>query len=333
MPLGVSNSALDTARWAIGIGAFLVMISAWIVALLGWHLRRRKLANKVLQRLGLIPGEGNGSTRTLRIWHEGKEATIVVPRMPQQSGPLGRIEQMRLQAGWRTPAIALLPMAAGIGAGAFLLVFATTGRLLGGVCGLIAVLLVLWAYLRRCVNRRENLFDLQFVDAMELATRSLRAGHPLVGAFQLVSEEIGDPVGPVFGEICQQQAMGLSLEDAIHIVGSRSPSEDMHLFATSVVIQMRSGGNLADMMERLSLVIRDRIRLSRRVRILTAQTQFGKRILVALPFVLLAVLSILNPRYMDLLYSTTPGQLLLCGAGVSVLLGMWMMNRMIRLRY
>ncbi|MCE5278750.1 MAG: type II secretion system F family protein [Planctomycetaceae bacterium] len=324
--------ALDTVRWAIGVGAFLVMISAWMVALLGWYLRRRKLAGRVMQRLGLAPQDLQGPTRTLRIWHAGKEASLVVPKT-SGGGMLARLEQMRLAAGWRTPAVALLPMAAGMGAGAFLLVFATTGRLLGGACGLVAMLLVLWAYLKRCVSRRETLFDLQFVDAMELATRSLRAGHPLVGAFQLVSEEIGQPVGPVFAEICQQQAMGLSLEDAIHAVGARSTSEDMHLFATSVVIQMRSGGNLADMMERLSLVIRDRIRLSRRVRILTAQTQFGKRILVALPFVLLAVLSILNPKYMDLLYSTTPGQLLLAGAGVSVLMGMWMMNRMIRLRY
>jgi len=186
---------------------------------------------------------------------------------------------------------------------------------------------------RSCISKRTELFDQQFIDALDLACRSLRAGHPLVGALQLVAEEIGDPVGSIFDSICQQQTMGLSLEMAIHAAGKASSNEDMKLFAASLAMQMRSGGNLAHMMERLATVIRDRMRLNRRVRILTAQTQFGKRILIALPFVLMVVLSILNPKYIDPLFSTSTGQIMLSCGGISVLLGMWVMNRMAVLKY
>ena len=145
--------------------------------------------------------------------------------------------------------------------------------------------------------------------------------------------EIAAPVGALFGEICQQQALGVSIEHAIRDAAERSTSEDMRLLATSVAIQSRSGGNLVDMIERLAFVIRDRKRLNRRVRVLTAQTQLGKRILAGLPFVLFALLTVLNPDYMTPLYSTAMGRMLLAGAAVSVLIGIYVMNRMAVLRF
>ena len=137
----------------------------------------------------------------------------------------------------------------------------------------------------------------------------------------------------VFREICEQQDLGISLEEALRRAGEAYGSADMKLFSTTVIIQMRSGGNLADMMERVSSVIRDRMRLSRRIRTLTAQTQFSKWILVALPVVMFAVLNIISPKYMTRFYTTTDGQWMLATAASSVLLGTWAMNRLARLRY
>jgi tight adherence protein B len=107
----------------------------------------------------------------------------------------------------------------------------------------------------------------------------------------------------------------------------------MKLFATSVIIQVRSGGNLADMMYRLADVIRDRMRLKRRVRVLTAQTQLSKRVLLALPFLLFGALNLLNPTYMMPLYTTAMGRMLLIIAGTGLILGAWMMNRLSVLKY
>ena len=163
--------------------------------------------------------------------------------------------------------------------------------------------------------------------------RSLRVGHPLPGAVEMIAEELEPPVSTIFSEICQQQALGMTLEESLRKVAVNSTSSDMRLFATAVAIQLRTGGNLADMMERLATVMRQRMRLARRVRVLTMQTQFSKRILIALPIVMFGILSLTNPKYMSKLYATEYGQIALGLAAAMMLLGTWMMNRMATLEY
>jgi tight adherence protein B len=177
------------------------------------------------------------------------------------------------------------------------------------------------------------LFERQLVDALGIAARALRAGHPLVGAFQLVAEEIGEPLGGIFSRICQEQSLGLDLKDSIHKVTKTTRNSELKLFATAVSIQFESGGNLADLMDSLADVIRARMRLNRRVRVITAQTQFSKVILISLPFVLFVMLNIISPQYMQLFYTTTAGKYLLGIAVASVLLGSWVMHRLSILRY
>jgi len=154
---------------------------------------------------------------------------------------------------------------------------------------------------------------------MELAARSLRVGHPLIASFQLIADEIPAPVGELFGEVCQQQTLGVAMDEALRSASESVDSADLRLLATSVVIQLRTGGNLADMMQRLSNIIRERNRLTRRVRVLTAQTQFSKRVLLALPFLVFISMNVINPTYMQPLYSTFGGQLILGCATVGML--------------
>jgi tight adherence protein B len=195
------------------------------------------------------------------------------------------------------------------------------------------VVLGFWTYLNQRIAKRSALFERQFADSLELAARSLRVGHPLVGALLLISEEFDAPVGPLFGGICQQQALGRPLDEALRMAASQHSSDDLKLFTTAVIIQLRSGGSLADMMERLAAVIRERIRLSRRVRVLTAQTQFSKRILQGLPPFVFVLINYINPEYMRPLYQTDNGRKVLGVAIVCLLLGSWLMNRLSVIRY
>jgi tight adherence protein B len=324
---------IEGMRLVMALAAFGLVMGIWLGVIIIWRLRQAKHSDRVQERLGLLENLTDQGMRVLRLWHGAKETTIRVPGIPSRGGPLKQLDHLCNEAGWNVPAALLLPPVFATAGMIFIVLVGFTGHMLAGMAGFVTTLLFAWAYLKQRICKRVERFDQQFTDALDLAHRSLRAGHPLVGALHLVAEEIGEPVGPVFESICMQQTMGLSLEDAIQAVGNASSNEDMKLFAASLSMQMRSGGNLAHMMERLSSVIRDRIRLNRRVRILTAQTQLGKRILIALPFVLLVVLSVLNPKYIDPLFSTGTGQTLLCGGGVSILLGMWMMNRMAVLKY
>jgi tight adherence protein B len=171
------------------------------------------------------------------------------------------------------------------------------------------------------------------VDALGISARALRAGLPLMGSFQLISEEIDDPIGSIFFQICHEQLLGLDMKDSIRKVAKTVPSAELKLFATSVAIQLQSGGNLAELMDSLASVIRARMRLNRRVRVLTAQTQMSKRILIALPILLFLLLNLLSPEYMEMFYTTTPGKYMLIAMASTVLFGAWVMNRLAVLRF
>ena len=125
----------------------------------------------------------------------------------------------------------------------------------------------------------------------------------------------------------------MKLEDALRRVAARTSSSDLRLFVTSVVVHLRSGGQLADMMDRLSSVIRDRMKLNRRARVLMAQTNMSKQILLSLPIILFVILNLLNPAYMEPLYSTSTGRMLLAIAGAQMIIGVWLMNRLAVIRY
>ncbi len=308
---------------------FGLVLTLWLIGVYLWATRRSERLQRIQGRLGL--GEDSAETRTLRLWKDGHEVTT---RVPDVVSPLFfRLECLCKQAGWRSPLATVFFSLSGTAALVFVVTLVLTGSYLAGLAAAFVPIAIVWISLKRRISRRLVQFERQFIDALELSSRSLRAGHPLVGSFRLISEEIPSPVGTVFAEICQRQVMGTSLEKAIQRGAELSGSADMQLFSTSVVIQLRSGGNLADMMDRLAFVIRDRLRLNRRVRVLTAQTQLSKRILLGLPFVLFAALNLLNPKYMAPLYSTQNGQMILAVAGCGVLLGAWIMNRLSILRY
>ncbi len=314
------------------VSSFLFVFLLWCAAIWTWWLRRTIRAQRLNTRLGLAE-TGAGAARELRLWSQGEEFTTVVPTVAGKAALRKRLEIWRSQARFEAPLTSLLLGALAIVLGAFLITYVLTGSLLGGAGAGVLFAMIVWAYASQKAQKGITLFETQFVDALNLASRSLRAGHPLTGAFQLASEEIAEPVGTIFREVCQQQELGLSIEDSLRRAAELRSSTDLKLFSTSVIIQLESGGNLADMMDRLTSVIRDRLRLNRHARVLTAQTQLSKRILVALPFFLFMVLNLLNPGYLEPLYKTTEGSYLISFGAVSLILGMWIMNRMVILKY
>lgn len=314
----------------IGV-VFILVMALWMGGVLIWAYRKNAQQAMLLRRLGVLAEQG-GQAKLLRLWHEGKEVATLVPA-GQRQGLWSGVEQVYKKSGWKMPLVSLILAVAGVDIALFLAGWIISSNPVLGFALPAAADVIVWVLVKQAAGRRDALFEQQLVDALDLACRSLRAGHPLVGAFRLVGEEVAEPVGTVFNEICQQQALGRGLDEAISMAGDSSGNNDMRIFSTSVAIQIRSGGNLADMMERLAAVIRDRMRLSRRVRVLTAQTQLSKKILLALPVVLFVGLNIINRGYMAPLYATTPGRLMLLGAILGMLLGAWMMNRLAVLRY
>ena len=316
----------------LGLSTFLLVLSLWIGAVLVWSSRKASKVGRVRRRLG-IESSHPGAERTLHLWLDGQQVSTKVRGRSTNLSFLAKLEIFFAKAGFELSGGQALVFLLGIIAICTVFTAAITKNLVLGIGVSIAVLVIFRIVMLARIGRRESLFEEQLMDAMELASRSLRAGHPLMGAFQLLSEEMAPPVRTVFADICQQHGMGADLEGVLRDAGDDSASEDMKLFATSVAIQVRTGGNLADLMERLAAVIRDRMRLNRRVRVLTAQTQLSKRVLIALPFALFIMLNVINPKYMSQFYITVAGQVML-GIGVFLLaLGAWLMNRLADLKY
>lgn len=310
---------------------FGLVFSVWCICIFLWLGQYISRLHSVQKRLGLAKKETDES-QTLRLWRqtrqEAGEAGLVI-RLTWAE----RMERLRQATGWHAPVQTVILGVAGATVMAFVVAYLLGfgPMLAAGVSATIVV--VFWAYTKSCISKYSALFEQQLVDALGISARALRAGLPLMGSFQLISEEIDDPIGSIFFQICHEQLLGLDMKDSIRKVAKTVPSAELKLFATSVAIQLQSGGNLADLMDSLASVIRARMRLNRRVRVLTAQTQFSKRILIAMPILLFLLLNIISPEYMQTFYTTTAGRYMLTAMISIVLFGAWIMNRMAVLRF
>lgn len=313
------------------MAVFGLVFSIWCICVFLWFGKYLSRLQSVQKRLGIVEKETDES-HTLRLWRE-RQKEIASESEVEKLTLQERLERLRGAAGWHAPAQIVILGVVGAAILSFVVTYLLGGGIMLGFSISIMIVIVFWSYMRRCISKREALFERQLLDGLSVAARSLRAGHPLLGAFQLISEEIKEPIGDIFSRICHEQMLGLDLSDSILKAARTSYNSELKLFATAVAIQLRSGGNLADLMDSLANVIRARMRLKRRVRVLTAATQLSKRILIALPIFLFFWLNVVNPEYMELFYTTTVGKYMIIAMVVLILLGVWVMNRIVVLRF
>jgi tight adherence protein B len=321
----------DLIHTILLVALFVLVFCGWSICVILWmvqYLRRRKLVQK---RIGIGDRDVERS-HVLQLWRD--EQWAKQEHKADRRETLGqRLERLRVNAGWKTPAPVVLLTVVGVAALAFAGIMVLGYGMWLGVAVSLAILLAFRGITRRRIAARRALFDRQFVDSLRIAARALRAGHPLVGAFQSISEEISEPIGPIFGEICQEQALGLDIQESMRRVANTTRNSDLKLFATAVNIQMSTGGNLAELMDSLAAVMRARMRLNRKVRVLTAATQLNKQTLIAIPVFLFLLLNVMSPVYMDVFYSTWAGRFMLVATIISVIMGAWVMEKLAVLRY
>lgn len=173
-------------------------------------------------------------------------------------------------------------------------------------------------------NRRLRTFEEQFPEALDLIARALKAGHAFATGLKMVADEMSEPVGPEFRKTFDEQNFGLPLKDALENLTHRVPLIDVRFFATAVLIQRETGGNLSEILENLAHVVRERFKILRQVRVYTAHGRLTGYVLLALPAVLCIALSFINPDHMNTLFRERMGQMLLMTAAVMQFIGyMW----------
>jgi tight adherence protein B len=173
-------------------------------------------------------------------------------------------------------------------------------------------------------TRRLRAFEEAFPEALDLISRALKAGHAFATGLKMVADEMSEPVGPEFRKTFDEQNFGLPLKDALENLTFRVPLLDMRFFATAVLIQRETGGNLSEILENLAHVVRERFKILRQVRVYTAHGRLTGYVLLALPAVLAIALSFINPEHMNLLFRERMGQMMLMVAiGMQFLGFLW----------
>jgi tight adherence protein B len=195
----------------------------------------------------------------------------------------------------------------------------------------VVVLLVV-VLLKQLKKRREDKFTEQLPDVMSMLSRSLRAGHAMNTAIELVGTEITDPAGELFRIAFEQQKLGLRIIDTLSNMTQRIESLDLRFFITAVSIQSDVGGNLAEVLDKLADIIRERLKIRRQVRVITAQGRMSGYVLSALPIIVFFAMNILNPGYEDPLFKDKIGQYMLISAVVLQIIGFLVIRKIINIR-
>jgi len=199
-----------------------------------------------------------------------------------------------------------------------------------GCGGAIIILPLLWVSFRR--RSRMTKLTQQLPDVFEMMSQALRAGHSLAGAIQLIYEQMPPPVATEFAQVYHEQNLGVKVEEALQSMADRVDSLDVRFFVTAVMIQRQTGGDLAEVLENISGVIRERIELAGLVRGLTAEGRLSGWVLFALPAVVFVASMYLNPKYANVLLEDPRGQIMLMIALGMQLMGIAMIRWIVNIK-
>jgi len=208
----------------------------------------------------------------------------------------------------------------------------TFNTLIGAGAGVVA-LFIPFIYVKQKRNFRLRKFEEQFPEAIDLIGRALRAGHAFTTGLAMAAEEIPRPVGDEFQMLYDRQNFGMPLPDALKAFADRIPLLDARFFVTAVLTQRETGGNLGEVLDNLATVIRDRFRVKRQVRVLTAHGRITGWILAGMPPVLAAVMMVVSPEHMKMLINDPLGVQMIIGALVLQVTGTLIIRKLVDIPY
>lgn len=189
-----------------------------------------------------------------------------------------------------------------------------------------------YLYLRFKRTQRFEKFERGLPKALDLMVNALRAGHSLISALESVARELPNPIGGEFRKCFDEQTFGLEMRESMLNLAARIPIHDVHIIVTAILIQKESGGNLAEILEKVSSIIRERFRLKKQVQVHTAQGRLTGWILALLPVVLGCALYLVNPEHMSVLWRNPVGVKLMYAAVIMTLIGGLIIRKIVNIR-
>ena len=224
-------------------------------------------------------------------------------------------------------------LSGGLGAGAALAFLVATGSPIPAVIAGLMGLAGPYLYVRRRKRKRIEAFEEHFPDAIELLARALRAGHAFTTGLQVISDEAPEPVCDEFRQVFEEQRYGLPLRESLLALADRIELVDMRMFVTSVLIQRESGGNLAENLDNLAEIIRERFKFQRDLRTATAHGRLSGMVLAGAPVLAGVGMYMLNPEYTALLWTEELGRWMLGGAVLMQITGFFVIQRIVDIEF
>ncbi len=297
-----------------------------------WNATRGPEARRMARRLRAASAGAHSAEQVIILKQRVLSRSERMQRLLMAFPHIHTLDQMILQSGLSMTVgdMLLLTVLLG-GTGALVPIYTGRGLVMGLLFGGILASLPLLYVLRARTKRKERLEN-QLPDAIDLMGRAMRAGHAFPNALKMVGEEMTGPVAVEFRILFDEINYGVKLEDALLNLLERVPSTDLQYFVVALLIQRETGGNLAELLDNISTIVRARIKLMGEIRTLSAEGKLSAWILLALPFVTALLINIINPKFMAVLWSDPVGLKMVYAALAMMVLGVLWMRKIIKIR-
>lgn len=311
---------------------FLFVASLVTLLYLGWSESRFAEKKAIKKRLLFISAGGkHGRDKLFRYRDKILADAGPVQKLALKMPRVTTLDRMLLKSGLPFNASVFVLLSFSLGLIALLVGLKFIPSTLIAIVLGILVLFLPFGYLKLSENAYLNKFQDQLPEALDLLARALRSGHAMTSGLEMVSSEMEPPISAEFGAAVDEINLGLTFQETFENLCERVPSTDLRFFAISVIIQRETGGNVAEILDNISRLIRERIQFRRQVKALTAEGRLSAMVLIGLPIALFAYIFFVNHKYLSLLWQDIIGHYMLAGAIVLQIVGAFIIKKIVNI--
>jgi tight adherence protein B len=311
-----------------------VIVTAGVFAAVSIFDKRSERARLLRDRLAAVQktAERAPSEELALLRDEMLSEIPALDSLLRRSERVSNLQIMLSQADLDIRAGNMLLLCAGSGVAFAVIAFYTGGSLIFGWLGLLLGAFLPYSYASYRRSQRFQKFEELFPEAIDTLARAVRAGHAFTTALELIANEVAEPIASEFRKLFEEQKFGLPVRDALINLTQRVPLVDIKFFVTAVMLQRETGGNLAEILDNLSYVIRERFKIMRQVRVYTAQGRLTMVLLMSLPPVIVTLMLIMSPGFIRPLFTDPMGHILVVGGIALQTVGYFVIRKVIRIQ-
>jgi tight adherence protein B len=324
---------MDYLYYITGILVFVAVVLLIEGMYLTWNSAKGPEAERVARRLRMMSAGGHaGGESHSMIKKRLLSETPAFQRLLLQMPRINQVDRLLEQSGvtWTVSDLIVLSLISPVLAGGLALFLRMPVFAVLALMALSLGLPLLWVLNQK--SKRLAKVDQQLPDALDLIGRALRAGHAFPTAMKMVGDEMSAPIADEFRITFDEVNFGISMADALMNLATRVPSTDLRYFVIAVLIQRETGGNLAELLDNISKIVRERMKLLGQIRVLSAEGKMSAWVLGLLPFGAALMIQLTNPGFLKVLYTDPAGRKMVATAMVMMIMGVFVMRKIIRIR-